>query len=243
MVSAISALLLCRDRLKTPPAIVHHAARFDLSAPLASMGVVEAEPVSPDCEEGWGAAPSETQAAPSAAAALPATTLEQKSRGARPPAVVIVSFDGLGAGFTGPQGTAAMRNPSDNSLAVGPNHVVQTVNSRLAVFTQNGEPIYGPVVTNSIFKGFGGPCETSVSGDAVVRYDQLARRWLFVLPVFRRIPDRPEELYSMCYAVSTGEDPLGSYHRYEFRRKLFPDYPRPAVWPDGYYIPPTRATK
>ncbi len=43
--------------------------------------------------------------------------------------------------------------------------------------------------------------------------------------------------YSMCYAVSTSGDPLGSYYRYEFLRALFPDYPRPAVWPDGYYIP------
>jgi len=41
----------------------------------------------------------------------------------------------------------------------------------------------------------------------------------------------------MCYALSAGPDPLGPYHRYEFRRKLFPDYPRPAVWPDGYYVP------
>ncbi len=41
----------------------------------------------------------------------------------------------------------------------------------------------------------------------------------------------------MCYAVSTGPDPLGSYYRYEFIRPLFPDYPRPAVWPDGYYVP------
>ncbi len=41
----------------------------------------------------------------------------------------------------------------------------------------------------------------------------------------------------MCYAVSTGPDPLGPYYRYEFRRKLFPDYPRPAIWPDGYYVP------
>ncbi len=29
----------------------------------------------------------------------------------------------------------------------------------------------------------------------------------------------------------------GSYYRYEFLRPLFPDYPRPAVWPDGYYVP------
>lgn len=41
----------------------------------------------------------------------------------------------------------------------------------------------------------------------------------------------------MCYAVSVGPDPLGPYYRYEFLRPLFPDYPRPAVWPDGYYIP------
>jgi hypothetical protein len=41
----------------------------------------------------------------------------------------------------------------------------------------------------------------------------------------------------MCYAVSTSPDPLGSYYRYEFLRALFPDYPRPAVWPDGYYVP------
>ncbi len=41
----------------------------------------------------------------------------------------------------------------------------------------------------------------------------------------------------MCYAVSQASDPLGPYYRYEFRRQLFPDYPRPAVWPDGYYIP------
>ena len=41
----------------------------------------------------------------------------------------------------------------------------------------------------------------------------------------------------MCYAVSTGADPLGSYYRYEFLRPFFPDYPRPAIWPDGYYVP------
>jgi hypothetical protein len=41
----------------------------------------------------------------------------------------------------------------------------------------------------------------------------------------------------MCYAVSTSSDPLGTYYRYEFLRPLFPDYPRPAVWPDGYYVP------
>jgi hypothetical protein len=41
----------------------------------------------------------------------------------------------------------------------------------------------------------------------------------------------------MCYAMSAGADPLGPYYRYEFLRPLFPDYPRPAIWPDGYYVP------
>ena len=95
--------------------------------------------------------------------------------------------------------------------------------------------LFGAVITNTLFAGFGGPCEQQVSGDAVVRYDQLAKRWLFVVPIFRRpTPDTP---YAMCYAVSTGPSPLGSYYRYEFTRTLFPDYPRPAIWPNGYYLP------
>jgi hypothetical protein len=57
------------------------------------------------------------------------------------------------------------------------------------------------------------------------------------MPIFQRIPNRPEEPYSVCYAVSKTPDPLGEFYRYEFRRKLFPDYPRPAIWTDGYYIP------
>src|SRR5262249_51499725 len=43
--------------------------------------------------------------------------------------------------------------------------------------------------------------------------------------------------FSMCYAISASDDPLGAYYRYEFLRPLFPDYPRPAIWSDGYYVP------
>jgi hypothetical protein len=163
--------------------------------------------------------------------------IEQTAQGTRPPAELVASFDGLGFGFTGPQGTMNARNPSDNSLAVGPDHIVELANGRMAVYDKKGTVLYGAVPTNSIFKGFGGQCENRNSGDSVVRYDQLADRWLFVLPVFQRPPGEPEGPYSMCYAVSQGPDPRGPYHRYEFKRKLFPDYPRPAIWPDGYYVP------
>lgn len=212
--------------------------------------------------------------------------------GALAAARVIESFDGLGQGFTGPQGRAVLRNPSDNTLAVGRDHIVQIVNSRLAIFARagsrydsTGRVLYGPVPTNTVFRGAGGACEARNSGDAVVRHDQLADRWLIVMPVFQRSvwraddpvapragepavasrpvrrgqpgaavplfvpapvndsvaprPPAPRDsgAYAMCYAISATADPLGSYYRYEFVRPLFPDYPRPAVWPDGYYVP------
>ena len=206
------------------------------------------------------------------------TNLEQTRFGKKTSPALLASFDGLGEGFAGPQGTATLRNPSDNSLAVGPDHILQTVNSRMAIFTKKGtrfdttgKVLYGPVETKNVFKGFGGPCEKINNGDAVVRYDQLANRWLIVMPTFRRDisrendkanftqPGKAERLYEpplakadtaatrqarprtdtgtycMCYAISTGPDPFGPYYRYEFKRALFPDYPRPAVWPDGYY--------
>ena len=240
-----------------------------------------------------------------------AAVVEQRSQGTRPGASLIESFDGLGVGFKGPQGTANLRNPSDNSLAVGKDHIFQIVNTRMAIFTKKGKRfkatgkvLYGPVPTNTIFKGFGGACEATNNGDGVVRYDQLADRWLVVMPIFRRGAVRPDQPapgrsgepaqvsvpgqagqpgpaaplfvpppqleqppqprppdqpgqppsgvpgqggqprppgpqgpYSMCYAISAGADPLGPYYRYEFLRPLFPDYPRPAIWPDGYYVP------
>jgi len=213
-------------------------------------------------------------------------TIEQTLLGSKKAPVLIASFDGLGESFVGPQGTATLRNPSDNSLAVGLDHIVQIVNSRMAIFskkgktfTESGRPLYGPVETRNVFRGFGGPCENMNNGDAVVRYDQLANRWLIVMPTFRKaisrnidtatkqriaqvqpgaafqlfqppltkeIPplngQRPpapippaEGKFCMCYAISTSPDPMGSYYRYEFERELFPDYPRPTVWPDGYY--------
>ena len=236
--------------------------------------------------------------------ALAQTTerVEQTTQGTQPSPRIVASFDGLGVGFAGPHGTVTLRNPSDNTLAVGRDHIVQIVNTRMAVFTKKGvrfdttgKVLHGAVETRTVFRDFGGPCELRNNGDAVARYDQLADRWLIVMPIFTRNPVRADEprvpkggepaalsvrgrpgqpgaahllfkpplvpvdsqgiapappprtnaarppgdsgSYSMCYAVSATADPLGAYFRYEFVRPLFPDYPRPAVWPDGYYVP------
>jgi hypothetical protein len=114
----------------------------------------------------------------------------------------------------------------------------------MAVFSKKGKKypatgklLYGAMPNNTVFGGFGVRCGVSNNSDSVVRYDQLADRWLIVVPVFSRPPDNPQGPYAMCYAVSATPDPLGPYYRYEFQRPLFPDYPRPAIWPDGYYNP------
>jgi hypothetical protein len=171
--------------------------------------------------------------------------IEQTTQGKHPALKLLASFDALGDGFhdqafpgaDANSGRAAGRGGIDISLAVGPNHIFEILNGNMAVFTKKGKKygdtgklLYGPVPNNTVFAGFGARCKVSNNSDSVVRYDQLADRWLIVVPVF-------SAPYAMCYAVSATSDPLGAYYRYEFQRPLFPDYPRPAVWPDGYYNP------
>jgi hypothetical protein len=178
--------------------------------------------------------------------------IEQTTQGTRPAIQPTANFDGLGEGFSGhefpgaaTEATAsAGRGGIDISLAVGPDHIFEILNGNMAVFSKkgkkystNGKLLYGAVPNNTVFAGFGVRCGVANNADSVVRYDQLANRWLIVVPVFARPPDNPQGPYAMCYAVSATSDPLGPYYRYEFQRPLFPDYPRPAVWPDGYYNP------
>jgi hypothetical protein len=224
--------------------IVNPAIHFDQSQPLTAMATMwkPPAPANRPRRATEGGPPEESGRPPMPKIPEAAAAIEQTTQGSEPAPQLLASFDGMGAGFSGPQGPAEGRNPSDNSLAVGPDEIVQIVNSHLAVYSKQGKTypasgkvVFGAVITNTLFAGFEGPCEQQVSGDAVVRYDQLANRWLFVLPIFRRAT--PEAPYAMCYAVSTGPSLLGSYYRYEFARPLFPDYPRPAIWPNGYYVP------
>src|SRR4051812_36254368 len=84
------------------------------------------------------AGPARTAQTPSVESTSSEADLEQRDDGAGPPPVIVASFDGLGVGFDGPQGAGRSGNPSDNSIAVGPDHIVQVVNSRMAIFTKKG---------------------------------------------------------------------------------------------------------
>jgi len=109
------------------------------------------------------------------------------------------------------------------------------VNLSFAVYSRSGALLYGPAATNTLWQGFGGPCETTNDGDPIVLYDHLADRWIltqFALPNF------PSGPFYECIAVSQTGNPLGAYHRYQFliSNTKLDDYPKFGVWPDGYYM-------
>src|SRR5688572_10378820 len=116
------------------PVKVERAVARDVSPRLDSMVPVQTEEgAEHESEERSHALAPQTargaQAGPVTTVAPGSEKVEQTEQGTRPPARIVASFDGLGEGFEGPHGSARLRNPSDNSLAVGPDHIVQTVNT------------------------------------------------------------------------------------------------------------------
>jgi Divergent InlB B-repeat domain len=141
-----------------------------------------------------------------------------------------VNILGLGTGFTGYSLQAVV---PDTNGAAGATQFVQFVNESFAVFNKsNGSLAYGPAGGNTLWQALGAPCSTTTNLDEVVVYDKLANRWVMMMPVFAS-PDY------LCFAVSTTSDATnGSWNLYAFPvpGNKMPDYPKLAVWGDGYYI-------
>src|SRR5213082_1518273 len=121
--------------------------------------------------------------------------------------------------------------PPDPNGAVGPNNVVTMSNLHFQIFDKIGNSLFGPAANNTLWSGFGGPCQTENAGDPVVLYDQLADRW--ILTQFTA----GGPTFFECVAVSQTADPTGSYFRYAISTGTnFPDYPKGSMWPDAYYF-------
>jgi hypothetical protein len=143
-------------------------------------------------------------------------------------ATPIANFDGVGIPNYGVNAA-----PPDTNGAVGSTQYVQWVNSAFAVFNKaTGAMLPGfPKNGNTLWAGFGGPCQNDNDGDPIVQYDKIAKRWVLTQFAVTTTPFR------QCVAVSTSEDATGTYNRYEFTYGTdFNDYPKVGVWPDGYYI-------
>jgi len=161
------------------------------------------------------------------APAGPVETLAQGATGGGVLASVGVGFDGV----SNVNGVL----PPDPTGAAGPDHFVQAVNLSFAIYDRAGARLYGPANTNTIWSGFGGPCQSANNGDPIVLYDRQADR--FLISQFA-LPNYPAGPFYECIAVTQGADPTGAWYRYAFlvSNTKMNDYPKLAVWPDGYYM-------
>lgn len=141
--------------------------------------------------------------------------VSQKEIGPSVAATKGIDFDGIGA-----NGWA----PSDVNFAIGPNHIVQTVNVQVAVYNKSGALLAGPTNLFTLFAPLGGDCAAG-SSDPIANYDRLADRWV--------VSDIGiNTTFSECVAVSKTNDPTGAYtlYAYSFSTSLN-DYPKLSVWP------------
>ena len=210
-----------------PPAapVITQSTDNDVSPPLRTMPDTHTAP-------GYGAthAPGRISRPAAPVAGPPSATTATAA-----PATT-VDVDGVGSGFTGPQGTFSVNAaPPDTNGAVGPNHYVQIVNTDYAVFSKSGSVLFGPVAINTLWSGFGGLCQTDNDGDPTVRYDRIADRWI-IQQFAVTGANGGSTPFLECLAVSTSGDPTGSFNRYSFAYANFPDYPKLSVWPDAYYL-------
>jgi hypothetical protein len=201
-------------------ALVLPAVRSDVSAPLRSIPAEYSgsAPNSPSLDAGLKINPNKQDADAALQSVLSPLVMPTP----------IVNFEGIPNYWGG--------IPPDTIGDVGRNHYVQMVNVGFSIYNKTGTRLYGPANNNTLFRGFGGPCETTNSGDPVVVYDHLADRW--VLSQFTNVFGGVGGTDYICFAVSTTADPLDTYYRYQIASPAnrFPDYYKVTVWPDGYYM-------
>jgi len=118
--------------------------------------------------------------------------------------------------------------PPDCNGTAGPNHYMQTINTTYAIYNKSGALVAGPTSMNLLFSGV--PGSNCNDGDPLILYDDQAARWLAVEFSLCGSNDR------MLVAVSTTNDPTGTWYKYSFDVDDMPDYEKFGIWQDGYYM-------
>lgn len=210
--------------------------RHKKTIPLREMKSVPPHPSSADPDEDAGVGPRRLvrQAAPKTAAGMPVTHKTSASLPVTTNSLIAPVNVSTGLNFEGVDADGTRATP-DTSGAVGATQYVQWVNLRFAVFDKaSGNLLLGPLYGNTLWTGFGGPCETSDNGDIVTEYDKAASRWVMSQHAYGSGGGAP---FYLCVAVSQTSDATGKWNLYGFTLPPnFPDYPKLAVWPDAYYV-------
>ncbi|MCD4730350.1 MAG: hypothetical protein K8R74_07110, partial [Bacteroidales bacterium] len=149
----------------------------------------------------------------------------QKTQGSIKSAGPFLNFEGVGN-----ENGIPVADPNGEP---GLNHYIQTVNSSFAVWDKEGNLLYGPADNKTLWESFPGSWNDLFWGDPVFKYDHMADRWV-ISSLAINLSGQGFN-YEMV-AVSVSNDPLGAYYCYAFEFDLINDYPKIAIWPDGYYI-------
>jgi len=122
------------------------------------------------------------------------------------------------------QNTANGISPPDVCGDVGKNHYIQMINgSFFHIYDKEGNALAEPISTNTIWN----PIGFSSLSDPVIIYDQEADRWIITEIVLGN---------QLLFAITTTDDPFGSWNAYSFATPNLPDYPKYSLWPDSYGV-------
>jgi len=113
---------------------------------------------------------------------------------------------------------ASNSQPTDPSLAVGPNHVMVVYNTGFTIYDKAGNQLLGQTSPSPAIFPSGGCCDLTAS------YDNAADRW--VLSFLGN---------GAQIAISDGPNPLTASW-YVYTISSISDYQKLSVWSDGYYI-------
>jgi hypothetical protein len=156
------------------------------------------------------------------AAAMPAPSLSFNA----------MTFNSNGAG-----------HPPDTNGDVGPQYYMEAVNTSVGIYRKSDGSQVSVVTFNSFWSGAGTgtACDNSNRGDPITLYDAIGHRWLFMDFAWGSGLALQNGPYYFCFAVSKTVDPTGAYWLYAIRaddnaHAWLPDYPKGAVWPDGFYF-------
>lgn len=129
-------------------------------------------------------------------------------------------------------------SPPDPTMAVGPNHIIETVNSTIAFFSKDGDLQFSVQIDNLGDPGF---FEEVGAGNFVVdpkvMYDHIAQRFVVVaIEVYR-----PNSAW-FDIAVSDDSNPHGVWYKYRMRAEIpvgagtyWVDYPSFGYDSEAYY--------
>jgi hypothetical protein len=128
--------------------------------------------------------------------------------------------------------------PPDPNSDVGPNDIVETVNTSIGIYSKSGAQLAATTFDNLwATAGTGTPCDNSNQGDPVALYDPIGDRFIVSDFAWSNFSTGP---FYQCIAVSKTGDPVaGGWNFYAWQTESgssLPDYPKLAVWPDGIYM-------